>query len=101
MGGQPRRRCLGALRALCWTAGSRVSTDLALNLFGKILKFFLGAVPSPWLDQRHGLSLAMMDPHHPSGWWPSPHKWRDPPLLAHQATSKGGHLHRDAGPRCD
>ena len=74
MGDKLRRGCLGALHAPCRTGGSRVSTDLALDLFGKILKFFLGAVPSPWLDRRHGLSLAMMDPHRPSGRWPSPRK---------------------------
>ena len=71
MGDQPRRGCSGALRALCRTSGSRVSTDLTLDLFGKILKFYLGAMPSPWLDRCHGLSLAVTDPRRPSGRCPS------------------------------
>ena len=67
MGDQPRRGCSGTLRSPCRTGGSRVSTDLALDLFGKILKFFLGVEPSPWLDQCHGLSLPVTDPRRPSG----------------------------------
>jgi len=70
MGDQPRRGCMGGLRAPCLTSGRPVSTDLTLDLFGKILKFFLGAVPSPWLNHCHGLSLAMMDPRRPSAGGP-------------------------------
>ena len=90
MGDQPRRGCMVALRAPCQTSGRPVSMDLTLDLFGKILKFFLGVVPSPWLDWCHGLSLAVTDNHCPNGRWPGPHNQWAPPLLAHRAMSKGG-----------
>ena len=101
MGDQLRRGCSGALRAPCQTGGSRVSKDLSLDLFRKILKFHLGAVPSPWLDRHHGLSLVVMDPRCPNYRRPSLHNRRAPPLPARRATTKGGHLHRGVGPGHD
>ena len=70
-GGLAKESVFRALRALCWTGESWVSMDLTLDLFGKILKFFLGVVPSPWLDRCRGLSLAVTDPRRPSGRCPS------------------------------